>query len=133
MGKSSWVINSSLKIAELDFGSDTTMLNLRHAIAELPSIPGWNGKFDMLLVISDESSLDTFTMDAMQAHQTFMRTWNERYRQGHAPKTALVCASDLKRIIPELWSALTRGNWKTQIGVFTNRAEALDWLEQSVE
>ncbi|MAC89502.1 MULTISPECIES: hypothetical protein [Maricaulis] len=128
MSKSGWVIHGSRKVAELDFGADTTMLNLRHAIAELPGMPGWARDFDMLLVISDEASLESFTMEAMQAHQVFMRTWNERYRQGHAPKTALVCASDLKRIIPELWSAMTREGWKTQIGIFTNRAEALEWL-----
>lgn len=133
MGNSGWVIHSSLKVAELDFGSDTTMLNLRHAIAELPGMPGWGRDFDVLLVISDEASLDTFTMDSMKTHQAFMRAWNERYRQGHSPKTALVCASDLKRIIPELWSAMTRENWKTQIGVFTNRTEALDWLDRSGE
>lgn len=128
MGKANWILHSALKIAELDFGSNTTMLNLRHAIAELPGMPGWVGDYDMLLIISEQSSLDTFTPEAMRAHQTFMRTWNDRYRKGHAPKTALVCASDLKRIIPELWAAMTRDGWRTKIRVFTNREEALVWL-----
>ncbi|WP_323760872.1 hypothetical protein [Maricaulis sp.] len=128
MTKPGWVIHSALKVAELGFGAETTMLNLRHSIAELPSVPGWRGDFDMLLVIRDDSSLDSFTMESMKTHQAFMRTWNERYRKGHSPKTALVCASDLKRIIPELWVAMTRENWKTRIRVFTHRDPALAWL-----
>ncbi|OLF75360.1 hypothetical protein AWH62_05935 [Maricaulis sp. W15] len=130
MGKASWTILGSLKVAELVFGAETTMLNLRHAIAELPGAPGWRSNFDLLLIIDDLATLETFTPQSMKDHQVFMRGWNERYRQGHSPKTALVCADDLKRIIPELWSAMTREGWKTKIEVFTNRAEALAWLAE---
>jgi len=128
MGKAHWILHRDLKIAELVFGADTSMLNLRHSIAELPGMPGWHPDFNMLLIIGDFASLETFTPTAMKDHQAFMRGWNERYRAGHSPKTALVCADDLKRIIPELWSAMTREGWRTKIGVFINRAEALDWL-----
>lgn len=130
MGKAHWTLHRDLKVAELVFGADTSMLNLRHSIAELPGIPGWQSDFDMLLIIGDFATLETFTPAAMNDHQTFMRDWNERYRAGHTPKTALVCADDLKRIIPELWSAMTREGWKTRIAVFTTRPEALEWLAE---
>jgi len=129
MGKARWTLANDLSVAELVFGAEVTILNLRHAIAELPSIPGWRADYNMLLIIDDMASLDSFTPQAMREHQVFMRAWNERYRRGHSPKTALVCASDLKRIIPELWAAMTREGWKTKIGVFTNREEALAWLK----
>lgn len=133
MSKTGWVLDRTRKVAEFVLAPGLTLLDLRAAIAELPGVPGWGPDYDMLLVITRESDLDSFTLEELIAHQTFMRGWNEKFRRGATPKTAMVCPDALQRTIPELWSAMNRDGWKTRIGIFSTRQEALRWLGEPVD
>lgn len=129
MGQGVWSLDADRQIAEITFRPQQTLLELRDDIAALPDVPGWTPDFDLVFIIPDDAALDTFTPEGLAAHQDFMRGWNAGHREGATPKTALVCSNDLKRVIPHLWEAMTRDGWKTRIGVFPTRQEALAWLE----
>ena len=131
MGQGVWSLDAERRIAELTFRPQQTLLELRNDIATLPELSDWTPDHDMLLIIPDDAALDTFTPEGLAAHQDFMRDWNARHRDGGHPKTALVCSNDLKRIIPHLWEAMTREGWKTEIGVFPTRQEAIAWLARA--
>ncbi|WP_203291006.1 hypothetical protein [Maricaulis parjimensis] len=128
MGQGEWSLDAERRLAEITFRPQQTLLELRDDIAALPDVDGWDPDFDVIFIIPDNAALDTFTPENLAAHQEFMRGWNAEHRNGDAPKTALVCSNDLKRVIPHLWEAMNRQNWKTSIGVFPTRQEALAWL-----
>ena len=128
MGQGDWSLDGQRHIAELNLRPQQTLLELRNDIATLPYLADWTPDYDMLLIIPEDAALDTFTPEGLAAHQDFMRGWNAQHRDGAQPKTALVCANYLKRVIPHLWEAMTREGWKTQIGVFPTRQEAVAWL-----
>lgn len=119
------------RLAVVDVCGAATIPCLIQAFIELGTHADWDSNFDVLILVGDGPSLETFTLTAMKELQAFMREWNSTNRTGSNPRTAIICPDGLKRVIAELWAAMNdTGNWPVEIGVFITRPQADAWLAQ---
>ena len=102
--------------------------SLADAYARIVAHPGWESSFHMVVVIGPGSDLQSTSLSAMQAWQAEVRVLNARHRTGIRLRTALVCTSELKRVIADLWVGLVGSDWEVELGIFTSLDEALEWL-----
>ncbi|WP_339737477.1 hypothetical protein [uncultured Maricaulis sp.] len=125
------IVDPAKRLATLDIFGAATIPCLIEAFGELSDHADWDPDFDIMILIGDGPGLETFTLEAMEKLQAFMRPWNETNRTGARPRTAFVCADDLKRVIAELWAAMNGpDHWPIDIRVFVTRRQASGWLTQ---
>ncbi|MGK0266023.1 MAG: hypothetical protein ACI82N_000267 [Maricaulis sp.] len=117
------------RLAVLDAFGAATIPCLIEAFTKLGQLAEWNPDFDVLILVGRGAGLETFTLPALQTLQAFMLEWNAANRSGTRPRTAIVCADALKRVIADLWAAMNESNhWPVEIGVFASRDQASRWL-----
>lgn len=125
------VVEPAKRRAVLDVFGAATIPCIIEAFSGLVDDADWDSDFNILILVGDGPSLETFTLSALEALQAFMLEWNAANRTGAQPRTAIVCPNDLKRVIVELWAAMNDTNqWQVEIGAFIGRDEAAAWLAQ---
>ncbi|MGK0266022.1 MAG: hypothetical protein ACI82N_000266 [Maricaulis sp.] len=125
-----WTLQQKQGIAELELGGTLSAQALCQAHQAATALQDWRTDFNLLVILSDSVRTGAITLEEMDTHRAFMLAWNRTNRTGPAPRTAMVCADELKRSMARLWSMVTDEDWPIEIAIFSDMQAATAWLNQ---